>query len=91
MSSLLDSFRVIEYLVDIVTLGASLVAQSVKNLPAMRESAFNAGDLGSFRGLGRCPGEGNGNPFKYSCPENPTDRRAWQAIVHGVIESDMTE
>ena len=84
MSSLLDSFRVIEYLVDIVTLGASLVAQSVKNLPAMRESAFNAGDLGSFRGLGRCPGEGNGNPFKYSCLENPMDRGAWRATVHGV-------
>ena len=84
MSSLLDSFRVIEYLVDIVTLGASPVAQSVKNLPAMRESAFNAGDLGSFRGLGRCPGEGNGNPFKYSCLENPMDRGAWRATVHGV-------
>ena len=87
MSGLLDSFRVIEYLVDIVTLGASLVAQSVKNLPAMRESAFNAGDLGSFRGLGRCPGEGNGNPFKYSCLENPMDRGAWRATVCGVAKS----
>ena len=84
MSGFLDSFRVIEHLVDIVTLGASLVAQSVKNLPAMQESAFNAGDLGSFRGLGRSPGEGNGNPFKYSCLENPMDRGAWRAAVHGV-------
>ena len=82
MSSLLDSFRVIEYLVDIVTLGASLVAQSVKNLPAMRESAFNAGDLGSIPGSVRCPGEGNGN--QYSCLKNPTDRGAWRATVHGV-------
>ena len=86
MSSLLDSFRVIEYLVDIVTLGASLVAQSVKNLPAMRESAFNAGDLGSFRGLGRCPGEGNGNPFKYSCLGNAMDRGTCRPTVHWVAQ-----
>ena len=60
------------------------MAQSVKNLTAMQESAFNAGDLGSFRGLGRSPGEGNGNPFKYSCLKNPMDRGAWQATVYGV-------
>ena len=35
-------------------------------------------------------GEGNGNPFQYSCLENPMDRGAWQATVHGVAESDMT-
>ena len=57
----------------------------------VKASACNVGDLGLIPVLGRSPGEGNGNPFKYSCPENPTDRRAWQAIVHGVIESDMTE
>ena len=34
--------------------------------------------------LGRSPGEGNGNPLQYSCLENPMDRGAWQAIVHGV-------
>ena len=67
------------------------MAQSVKNTPAMQETACNAGDQGLIPELGKSPGEGNGNPFKYSCPENPTDRRAWQAIVHGVIESDMTE
>ena len=42
-----------------------------------KESACNAGDLGSILGLGRCPGEGNGNPLQYSCLENPTDRAAW--------------
>ena len=40
-------------------------------------SACNAGDLGSIPGSGRSPGEGNGNPFQYSCLENPMDREAW--------------
>ena len=47
-------------------------------------SACNAGDLGSIPGLGRSPGEGNGNPLQYSCLENPIDRGIWQATVHGV-------
>ena len=46
-----------------------------------KESAFNAGDLGSILGLERSPGEGNGNPLQYSCLENSMDRGAWQAIV----------
>ena len=49
-----------------------------------KESACNAGDLGSIPGLGRYPGEGNGNPLQYSCLENPMDREAWEATVHGV-------
>ena len=49
-----------------------------------KESAYHTGDLGSIRWSGRSPGEGNGNPFQYSCQENPMDRGAWQAIVHGV-------
>ena len=47
-------------------------------------SACNVGDLGSIPGLARSPGEGNGNPLKYSCLENPMDRGAWWATVHGV-------
>ena len=47
-----------------------------------KASACNAGDLGSIPGLGRSPGEGNGNPLQYSCLENPMDRGAWQATVH---------
>ena len=47
-------------------------------------SVYNAGDLGSIPGLGRSPGEGNGNPLQYSCLENSTDRRAWQDIVNGI-------
>ena len=50
-------------------------------------SAYNAGDLGLIPGSGRSPGEGNGNPFQYSCLENPMDGEAWQATVHGVTES----
>ena len=55
----------------------------VKNLPA---NAGVAGDVGSIPELGRLPGEGNGNPLQYSCPGNPTDRGAWQGIVHGVTK-----
>ena len=53
----------------------------VKNLPA------TAGDMGLITGLGRSPGEGNGNPLQYSRLENPMDRGAWRATVHGVIEN----
>ena len=53
-------------------------------------SDYNAGDLSSIPGLGRSPGGGNDNPFQYSCLENPMDRGALQATVHGVAESDMT-
>ena len=56
----------------------------VKNPPA---SAGDARDLGSIPGSGRCPGEGNGNPFQYSCLENPTDRGVWWASVQGVTKS----
>ena len=56
---------------------ASLVAQLVKNLSAVKET-------GSIPGLGRSPGGGNGNPLQYSCLENPMNRGAWQATVHGV-------
>ena len=55
-----------------------------------KESACNIGDLGLIPGLGRSPGEGNGNPLQYSCLENSVDRGAWHAAVHGVTESDTT-
>ena len=52
-----------------------------------KESTCNSGDLGSIPESGRSPEEGNGNPLQYYCLENPTDRGAWQATVHGVAKS----
>jgi len=52
-----------------------------------KESTCNAGDTGLIPGLGRSPGGGHGDPLKYSCLENPMDRGAWQATVHGVAKS----
>ena len=60
---------------------ASFLCGSVKDPPA------NAGDAGLIPGLGRFLGEGNNNPLQYSCLENPMDRRAWQATVPGVAQS----
>ena len=57
-----------------------------------KESAWNAGDLGLIPELERSSGGGHGNPLQYSCLENPVDRGASWAIVHGVAKSrDMTE
>ena len=56
----------------------------VKNLPA---NAGDAGDMDSIPGLRRSPGEGNGNPFQYSCLGNFMDRDAWWATVHRVTKS----
>ena len=54
-----------------------------------KESTYNAGDLGSIPGLGKSPGEGNGNPVQYSGLENSMDRGAWQATVQAVAKSWM--
>ena len=58
----------------------SLVAQTVKRLPTTHET------LDLIPGLGRSPGEGNGNPLQCSCLENPMDGGAWWATVHGVAK-----
>ena len=60
---------------------AALVAQTVKNLPAVQENPS------SIPAPGRCPGGGNGNPLQYSCLETSMDREAWRATVHGVAKS----
>ena len=52
----------------------------VKNMPANAEDII---EMGSIPGMGRFPGEGNGNPLQYSCLENPMDRGTWWTTVHG--------
>ena len=52
-----------------------------------KESTCSARDMGSIPGLGRSPGGGHGNPPQFSCLENPMDRGAWRATVHGVSKS----
>ena len=66
------------------------VGSVVKNLPA---DIRDPGEAGSIPGSGRSPGGEHGNSLQYSCLENPMERGAWQAIVHGVgsKESDTTE
>ena len=56
----------------------------VKNLPA---NAGDPGDVGSIPGSARFLGGGNGNPFQYSCLENPMDRGAWGTTVQGVAKT----
>ena len=63
---------------------ASQVALTVKNLPA---DAGDIRDPGSVPESGKSPGGGHGNPLQYSCLENPMDRGAWWAVVHGVTKS----
>ena len=52
-----------------------------------KESAYNVGEPGSLPGLGRSPEEGNDNPLQYSGLENPMDKGAWKATVHGVLKN----
>ena len=58
----------------------------------VKNPSTNAGDVSSVPGSGGSSGEGNSNPFQYSCLGNPMDRGAWQVMVYGFAkESDMTE
>ena len=59
--------------------------------PDGKQSACNVGDPGSIPGLGRFPGEGNGNPLQHSCLENSMDTGAWRATVCRIAESDTTK
>ena len=79
---------------DLVVISLALIKISSYNLFTLsygKASALNAGGPGSIPGLGKSPGEGNGNPLQYSCLENPMDRGDWWATVHGVAELDMIE
>ena len=70
--------------VKLVSVWTSQVALVVKNPPT---NARDVRDSGSIPGWGRSPGGGHGNPLQYSCLENPMDRGAWRAAVHGVTKS----
>ena len=59
--------------------------------PSGREATCNAGDPGSIPESGISLGGGHGNPLQFSCLEKPMNRGAWQATVHGALESDTTE
>ena len=73
------------------SLVVSLVQQGVLGGAGGKEPTsqcrLDVRDTGSILELGRSPGEGNGNPLQYSCLENPTDRGAWGATVHGIAQS----
>ena len=79
MASWIFFFLFLIFRVIIIISGGS----AVKNPPA------KVGDAGSIPGLGRSPGGGHGNPLQCSCLENPMDRGAWQATVHGVTQSQI--
>ena len=75
---------------DSSSLAFCLMCHAYKGVPGGsdgKESAYNAGDMGSIPGLGISPGEGNGYLLRYSCLENSTDRGARRATVHGVAKS----
>ena len=66
--------------------GGSVGKESTCNAGVCLQQS-GTGDQGSISGSGRSPGGGNGNPLQYSCLENPMDRGAWWATVHGVAKS----
>ena len=70
-------------MLDVIPLVGFSGGSVLKNPPA---NAGDVGDSGLIPALGRSPGGGNGNPLQYSCLENPMDRGAWQATVHGVAK-----
>ena len=70
-----------------IYLNKSIPASCFPGDSEVKVSACNVGDLSSIPGSGRSPGGGKGNPLQYSCLENPMDRGAWWATVHGVTES----
>ena len=68
-----------------------LTSNSFSDSSEGKEPIYDVGDPRSTPGLGRSPGEGNGNPLQYSCLEKPRDRGAWWTTVPRVAESDTTE
>ena len=89
LSTLLSSLLVFK-LFEIKACVLFILNHSTKHFPGgseVKTSARNEGNLGSIPGSGRSPGEGNSNPFQYSCLKNPMDGGTWWATVHGVAKS----
>ena len=84
---------VVQQLVEILVFSQEKMGAYPSTLPSWwlsgKEFACNAGDPELIPGLGKSPGEGNGNPLQYSCLENSMDKGAWRAIVHGVTKSQI--
>ena len=74
---------------DIIVSNSSEIVQVFPGEQAVRNQPANSGDVGSTPGLGRSPGERDGNAVQYSCRENPVDRAVWQATVNGVIKESI--
>ena len=74
----------------LIAAAAAAAAKSLQSCPTSAVSTCNAGEPGSIPRLGRSPGEENGSPLQYSCLENPMDRGAWWAAVHGVATEQLT-
>ena len=79
------SYTTVAFINELIT--PSFIHRGFPGGSAGKESAYNERDPGLIPGLGRSPGEGNGDPLQYSCLENSKDRGAWRAIVHGVAKS----
>ena len=82
------SFRKDEWLV-LCRISAGLRMKGFPGGSDSKESTCSVRDWGSIPGLGRSPGEGNGNPLQYSCLENSMDKGDWQATIHGTTKSWM--
>ena len=87
LSPLQHKGSVLIFCQDACFLHACAVSRVFSGGSAVKNSPASAGDTGLILGLGGSPGRGNGNPLQYSCPENPMDRGAWWATVHGVTKS----
>ena len=84
LSNFLFYFWVSLYFSQLIFDSKSSISLGFPHNSVGKSSACNAGDLGLIPGLGRSPGEGNGNPLQYSCLENSMDRGSWQATVHRI-------
>ena len=83
---ILDLFLILEENLSTFTVTYDFTCGFIMGFPGGLESkasACNVGDPSSISEVGRSPGEGSGNPLQYSCLENPKDRGAWEAAVHG--------